>query len=515
MQVSQDIVFTRLKTRFPLEFVHRDPEVGDCEIAVLFDPEEKMSQSVVVITEEDYRKLLLKNHHIEGSIFVCMCAEGAPPALPGCSTICVYTTAGEARVLNEVQRIFILFNRWESDLKSILYSDGTFWDISDATEQVLSDPYSVQDKDFEYVSYSALSEPRGLVSEFVNSHNSYPLDYVNTLMSSPEYLANRGKSEPYVRQNSLGETLDKNLFCRDKYIGRLILQRDEFDDEMFRYYSAVFKILAHYIEMLYERHNGFARNTSSFNYLKKFIMDRFDGKDELGEPLDDFIRDMGWTPGDRFTLIQMRPTPRRENEMNTKYLITEMAHLWGNCIAFEYGSRLIMLENGSSLEEEDRTTFFQSLTIFLRDHLLAAAVSRPFGDLRAAMTAYIQTEIAFKYGEHLNPMDWRHHFDGIVLDYMLDQSLGVFTAEEVCDEKVLKLKRYDEQKNTELCETLKTYLACNHNAVATAKKLCLHRTSFQNRLERIKKVADINPEGFEESLYLYLSLALITKGGSQ
>lgn len=482
------------------------------EAPVLYDPEEKIANSVVVIAEDDYRMVSSGENHMDGTLFICVCAENEVPEIPHCSTICAYTNASGARVLNEVQRIFMLFNRWENELKSIVYNDGTFWNISDVTEPVLYDPYSVQDKDFEYVSYSSLSEPRGLVTEFVNTHNSYPLDYVNALMSSEEYLENRGKSAPYLRQNSLGLTLDKNMFCDGKYIGRIILQREDFDGEMFRYYSEIFCTLSHYIELLYERHNGFARNTSSINYLKKILVDRFDGKNETGEPLDELIRDMGWVPGDRFVLIQMRPTPRRENEMNTKYLINEMAHMWGNCISFEYGMRLVMLVNESSLNEEDHDVFFQSLTVFLRDHLLAAAISRSFVDLRAAKTAYTQTNIAFEYGEQLNPMNWRHHFEDIVLDYMLDQSVGGFAPEDVCNEKVLLLKRYDDQKNTELCETLKTYLACNHNAVATAKKLHLHRTSFQNRLDRIKKVADINPEeSFEESLYLYLSLALVTR----
>lgn len=511
MHISQDLLYTRLKEKFPLDFVFRHPEGLSCDTSILYDPEEKLDNCAVVISEQDYISLALSDTPPKNTVFICI-AEGSDlTSLPACSTMRVTTKASKARVQNEVQRIFSLFNAWENALKSILYENGTFWDISDATEVVLYDPYSVQDKDFQYVSYSSLSEPRGLVSEYVNTHNSYPLDYVNSLMANSDYIKNRGKSEPYIRQNTLGDNIDKNLFSNGKYIGRMVICRPQLNEEMFRYYSAIFETLSLYIIKLYERHNGFARNASSLNYLKKFIIDCLHNTPEATVSIEGIMHDLHWQAEDRFVLIQMRATPRRENEMNTKYLITEMAHLWGNCISFEYNNKLIMLVNENSLEPDDHTTFFQSLAIFLRDNLLAASISRGFVDLSKVKTAYTQTEIAFSYGERMMPMHWIFRFDDIVLPYLLDQCSSTFAPEEICSEEILTLKKYDEEKNTELCKTLMTYLACNHNAVATAKKLCIHRTSFLNRLERIHKLTDIDFSSFDKSLYLYLSLALVSR----
>lgn len=510
MRLSQDILSLRLKDAFEVSFVHRDTSDLVCSIPALYEEHKDQSECAVIISEEEYQALFASETSSKNCLYLCLASADAELApLEGCSTMRVTAEASAARVLNELQQIFSLFATWESSLKEVLYNDGSFWDISDCTEAVLYDPYSVQDKDFEYVSYSSLSAERGLVDEYVNTHNSYPLDYVTSLMSNKQYLENRGKPEPYIRQNSLGEVIDKNLFSEGRYIGRIILQRDAFEDDTFNYYCAIIKTLSYYIEKLFERHKGFARNLSSINDLKGFIADWFVGKSVSNTALNQLISDLNWTHNDTFQLIQFRPTPRRENEMNTKYLITEMTHIWGNGIAFEYGEKLLMLENESSLDPESKNTLFQSLAPFLRDNLLAASVSRAFVDLRSVRTALEQTEIAFAYGEKLMPTYWCYYFDNIAMHYMLDQCTSSFDVKDICSKEVLKLKAYDDEKKTELCKTLKTYLACEYNAVATAKELCIHRTSFLNRLSRIKEITNIRFESFEEVVYLHLSLALL------
>ena len=53
------------------------------------------------------------------------------------------------------------------------------------------------------------------------------------------------------------------------------------------------------------------------------------------------------------------------------------------------------------------------------------------------------------------------------------------------DEKLSKIKAYDEQNNTALMELLDMYLICNGNSQMTADKLYVHRNTVNNQLKKV------------------------------
>ena len=64
-------------------------------------------------------------------------------------------------------------------------------------------------------------------------------------------------------------------------------------------------------------------------------------------------------------------------------------------------------------------------------------------------------------------------------------------------------------------KTLLTYARLQYNAVASAKALYIHRSSFINRMERIRELIHLNLEDPEERLYLLLSFRIMEEYGSK
>lgn len=75
--------------------------------------------------------------------------------------------------------------------------------------------------------------------------------------------------------------------------------------------------------------------------------------------------------------------------------------------------------------------------------------------------------------------------------------------------------RYDRENETSYYKTLLTYACLQYNAVASAKALYIHRSSFINRMERIRELIHLNLEDPEERLYLLLSFRIMEEYGSK
>jgi len=73
---------------------------------------------------------------------------------------------------------------------------------------------------------------------------------------------------------------------------------------------------------------------------------------------------------------------------------------------------------------------------------------------------------------------------------------------------LLPLIQYDSRKNSELLETLDTYLECRGNATTTAERLYLHRNTLRQRLVRIEGLTKINLTQTEDWLPLHFAVKL-------
>lgn len=59
---------------------------------------------------------------------------------------------------------------------------------------------------------------------------------------------------------------------------------------------------------------------------------------------------------------------------------------------------------------------------------------------------------------------------------------------------------------TQYYKTLECYVKCRYNAAHTAKELFIHRSTFLNRLERIKELTKLDLDDFASRLYVELSI---------
>ena len=150
-----------------------------------------------------------------------------------------------------------------------------------------------------------------------------------------------------------------------------------------------------------------------------------------------------------------------------------------------------------------------SLAILLREGLLKMGASSEIYDFMQISQGYYQARMALELGKRSGSMNWCCRFDDYLLEYLLNQGGEHLSPELLCSNKLLILKQYDEKNKTELYLTLQVYLELERNVLQTAKALFIHRSTLFYRLERIRKLADIDYEDAKERLVLLLSFQIL------
>ncbi|MCL2826315.1 MAG: helix-turn-helix domain-containing protein [Eggerthellaceae bacterium] len=506
MALSQDIIYFRLAQKFEVRFSIRAEMTLTCKRPVLFEAGKDQLSCAVLITPEELSTLDMSGLGSEGILFICLGIPMEFDISPWCSLISVLEDTSLAAILNELQEVFATFVQWEDALKAVVNNSEGFQDLVLASEGFFFDAFCIQDKDFHFIGSSLLFKSNWLVAQRAGQNNSSPLAVVNEFMSNTQYVLQQNSDDAHFYSFSFGFAVVKNMIQGKECIGRIVIEVEEIDNKLFWYYAALLDTLAYYTGMLYARFRGFDNQESHTDTLRGYLIDLLNGKGVSLHYIERALLEIGWQPGERFRLIQAKPGPRSPKGMDSYRIVSEIAQIWPGYIGFEYYDRLLVLENTNVTSPDSNKAHPAAFLGYLAENALASGISRGFGDLKAIHTAYEQTEVAFVYGTRSDPALGCYRFNDVALPYMLEQSMGAFDPQDICSEKLLALREYDRKNNAEMCKTLSTYIGCRFNASAAANRLCIHRTSFINRLERMEEIAGIDLDSSDEVLYLSLSL---------
>jgi len=89
--------------------------------------------------------------------------------------------------------------------------------------------------------------------------------------------------------------------------------------------------------------------------------------------------------------------------------------------------------------------------------------------------------------------------------YVLEQ-LSNYERKKLYRDTVMILVQYDNENNTELIRTLKSYYTCRLNISETAKNLFLHRNTLTARLNLIKELLGLELNTIEEVFTIYMGI---------
>ena len=127
---------------------------------------------------------------------------------------------------------------------------------------------------------------------------------------------------------------------------------------------------------------------------------------------------------------------------------------------------------------------------------------------------FAEANEALQMGQDLNEQNGNEskrqpfvtHFNDLGVYRYLYKIAHMDDLRDVYQDQIAHIVNYDRRKNTDLLDTLETYLECAGNLTRTADRLFVHRNTLIQRLERLQSLCDIDLQ--ERSNWLTLQVAI-------
>ncbi|HLG77751.1 MAG TPA: helix-turn-helix domain-containing protein, partial [Ktedonobacteraceae bacterium] len=127
---------------------------------------------------------------------------------------------------------------------------------------------------------------------------------------------------------------------------------------------------------------------------------------------------------------------------------------------------------------------------------------------------FAEASEALQMGQDLRQDKWSEsrlqpivtHFNDLGVYRYLYKIAHMDDLRDVYQDQIARIDSYDRRKNTDLLDTLETYLECAGNLTRTSDRLFVHRNTLIQRLERLQSLCDIDLQ--DRSNWLTLQIAI-------
>jgi len=175
-----------------------------------------------------------------------------------------------------------------------------------------------------------------------------------------------------------------------------------------------------------------------------------------------------------------------QNRYLKQFINMEMKQIFANSYTLRHKGYIAILVSKILPEQKEQ------LLQLARKEEIIIGISWPFSDLTQFKRYFNQAVAAVKYSLYLDKTCSVISYTDISYYDLLQNYGGQVPLENFCHRALKTLRKYDNDNNTELYVTLRTYLECNKNLQATAKSLFIHRNSLAYRITRIKQLTGVD-----------------------
>jgi hypothetical protein len=406
-------------------------------------------------------------------------------------------------LFNEIQRLFDYYDQWDSRLYELANGEGNIQEMLDESFHIFHNPIIVNSADYFVIGYSSVIDTRSELSGLVDPDAIF--EYAGEYQDKKQHSLTEKKRVYFAPEYITGSrSLCVNIFEHDKYAYRVMMVESLSCFEA--YDGALLEHLTGYIRLALSKQMTLQ---ADMGYrLDRILSDILLNPNQDGKVTEQLFSEFGWLPEHRYFCISLKMAALDLENMTVRFVCRHIENMLGHSCAFQYENNITIFVNltrfGGGIDDA-----MEKIVYFLRDSFLKAGLSNEFVGFQHIRQYYRQAVITLEVGNRRRPFQWIHRFDEIALDYLLEQSKGELPGEIVCCRKIMELKEFDEEHNTDYYHTLKLYVKNNLNAVQTAKGLYIHRSTFLYRMEKIKEIIHLDLEDFDTLLYVMMTFRLM------
>lgn len=139
---------------------------------------------------------------------------------------------------------------------------------------------------------------------------------------------------------------------------------------------------------------------------------------------------------------------------------------------------------------------------------LLAGISNPFSNPAKLREYYLQATKACTLSQQMDVKGYIHYYKDLAFYDMMEQLSKEQRLPQYCHPALAVLREYDQQKGTQLYETLKAYTMCGFNQNIASEQLFLHRNTMNYRRQKIEDLTGLNFENPDTRFLLQYSFLI-------
>ena len=420
-----------------------------------------------------------------------------------CPAFAVKQGVSLTEVSDSVHRLFDYYEAWIENLYALMERDAVLEEYLNISETVLKNPVSVMGRNYYMVAIS--QKTRQFIQEGklppMKQGTVLPMEIINDFKNDAHFLAAAEKKEYFYYYDQIrGEReLCQNLFANELVCARVIMSETE--SPFMPWTPYLFEILIDRLSSVYSSSGDVPEEIIRSEEL--YARAIFHG--EFSQENAQELRQLNnWEQQDSFVVIKISLGNKETGEQTFAYYRLMLAHEFENCvIAADPTSIYILARDGEQALAQN-----QGFLQFVREANFRLGVSNTMDTLNDLLYYIRQAEIALEYGQKDDTTIWIHMFDSYAFPYLLDTGTTEMPLRLLQAREVRLLKEYDRTHNANLTETLKVYLQSGYNASITAQKLYIQRRTLYFRMERIKRITQLQFDNTKRMAHIILSFSM-------
>lgn len=178
-----------------------------------------------------------------------------------------------------------------------------------------------------------------------------------------------------------------------------------------------------------------------------------------------------------------------------------------NMMVFVYEKNIIaMLNTDNDIKnfEEDYPILYE----YLKQKDMRICISNVFYDLDEIREHYLQALKVTKIASILHRVEYVYRYQNLTL-YDILEKIPLEELYKYINPDIQKLRLYDIENNSELCQTLHLYLNCNRSLMQTANLIYVHKNTVNKRINRCKEIMNSDLKADTEMFAYTISLAIL------
>lgn len=462
----------------------------------------------ILICKNDIQSLL-ESKSMTDNFILHVSGGNAFPTYASSNVLELPETTDVFELCNFLQSIFDHYDDWDESLHEMMKLSEPLSALLDASFSIFNNPLILRASDYFMLAHSSVIDENSSLSHLVDPSANF--ENMTTCKLDPLYNQAKYNTEPFFLPEYLtgSRELCINLFEHKIFSYRLVVAEElqQIDTDM----APLLEHLSYYIGLCLSRiepDNGHAGYS-----LEHLLRDVIDNKITDLTLLGNRFSEYGWLSTHDYCCFSLKTAALDRQNLTAKYICHHFEDIIKGSCAFQKEEDIIVFVNLTRFgkSEEELVT---SCIEFLRDSFLKAGISNTFHGTYDLYYCCMQSRIALDIGTRHQPYHWIHKFEKLSLLWLLENATGSMPVPYACSGKIFALKRYDIIHKSDYCKTMEVYLKNHMNAMAAARQLFIHRSTFLYRLDRIKEIAGVDFEDENMLFYLELSYRIIESEGN-